>query len=49
MFTALLIYGANGSNKEWMPRFEDNYYSWAYWSQIGASFLTLISGTILNS
>ncbi len=45
MFTALLIYGANGSNKDWMPRYEDNYYSWAYWAQIGASFLSLIAGT----
>lgn len=44
MFTALLIYGANGLNKEWMPRYEDNYFSWAYWSQTAASFLSLIAG-----
>lgn len=48
MFTALLIYGANGLNKEWMPGFEDNYFSWAYWCQTGASFLSIIAGNRVN-
>lgn len=44
MFTGLLIFGANGKNKEWMHLFDQNYFSWSYWCQMSASFLTLISG-----
>lgn len=47
-FTGLLIFGINGFSKEWMPNSDDNYYSWAYWSQMSASFFSLISGNYLK-
>ncbi len=41
MFLALLIYGVNGDNREWMPRPEFNVYSWGYWFELAACFFLL--------
>ncbi len=41
MFLALLIYGINGDNREWMPRPEFNVYSWGYWFELAACFFLL--------
>ena len=38
MFLALLIYGINGDNREWMPRPEFNVYSFGYWFELSACF-----------
>jgi len=38
IFLALLIYGVNGDNREWMPRPEFNVYSWGYWFELSACF-----------
>ena len=43
MFLAMLIYGINGDNREWMPRPEFNVYSWAYWFELSASFFLSIA------
>ncbi len=43
MFLALLIYGINGDNREWMPRPEFNVYSVGYWFELSAAFFLLIA------
>jgi len=40
---ALIIYGFNGDNREWMPRPEFNVYSWGYWFQLSSAFFQLIA------
>lgn len=47
MFLALLIYGVNGDNREWMPRPEFNVYSWGYWFELAACFFLLIATILL--
>lgn len=47
MFLALLVYGINGDNREWMPRPEFNVYSWSYWFELVASFFMLIASNLL--
>ncbi len=49
MFLAMLIYGINGDNREWMPRPEFNVYSWAYWFELSASFFLTISSKYNNN
>jgi hypothetical protein len=48
MFLALLIYGINGDNREWMPRPEFNVYSWGYWFELAACFFLFIAVTLLS-
>lgn len=43
-FLALLIYGINGDNREWMPRPEFNVYSVGYWFELATAFFQLIAG-----
>ncbi len=48
MFLALLIYGVNGDNREWMPRPEFNVYSWGYWFELAACFFLLNACKLLS-
>ncbi len=48
MFLAMLIYGINGDNREWMPRPEFNVYSWAYWFELSAAFFLTIASNFGN-
>jgi len=46
-FLALLVYGINGDNREWMPRPEFNVYSWSYWFELVAAFFLLNASILL--
>lgn len=46
-FLALLIYGINGDNREWMPRPEFNVYSVGYWFELATAFFQLIAVVLL--
>ena len=48
MFLALLVYGCNGDNREWMPRPEFNVYSVGYWFELAACFFLFIACLLLS-
>ena len=47
MGIAVLVFGLKGKNRDWMPRWQQNWYGWSFHIAVASCFLETIVGFIL--
>lgn len=48
MVIAVITFGVRGKDRDWMPRWQQNWYGWSFILAVVSCFLQVIVGKILN-